>query len=297
MLKKYFRREAEEAQTGESEAISMSCISVIESEEEEGQIDADYTHFLNQHSVSLRFPTVESKENIQDINVNRDLNESQTTEVRAVLGSFTEFFTDIPGTTDIVEHEIVLTSLHPVRSRPYPVPYALRNDIKSEIETMLRLDIIEPCTSSNASHVVIVKKPDGTNRFCCDFRKLNQITVFDAEPVGNPDELFSRLSKSKYLLRSTSQIKVKESSRHLTAFITSEGLYSFKKMPFELVNAGASFCRMMRCLLRGLDETDNFVDDILVHTETWSDHLKVLCQLLERLKNAKLTARPTKCVI
>ena len=302
MLKKYFRREAEEAETGESDAISMSCISVIESEEEEGQIDADYTHFLNQHSVSLRFPTVESKENIQDIKVNRDLNESQTTEVRALLSSFTEVFTDIPGTTDIVEHEIVLTSLHPVRSRPYPVPYALRNDIKSEIETMLRLDIIEPCTPSYASPVVIVKKPDGTNRFCCDFRKLNQITVFDAEPVGNPDELFSRLSKSKYftkidLSKGYWQIKVKESSRHLTAFITSEGLYLFKKMPFGLVNAGATFCRMMRCLLRGLDETDNFVDDILVHTETWSDHLKVLCQLLERLKNAKLTARPTKCVI
>ena len=136
----------------------MSCISVIESEEEEEHSDIDYTAFLNQHSVSLRFPTVESKENFQDIQINKDLNESQTNEVSALLQNFAEVFTDIPGTTDIVEHEIVLTSLQPVRSRPYPVPYALRKDIKAEIDTMLCLDIIEPCTSAYASPGVIVKK-------------------------------------------------------------------------------------------------------------------------------------------
>ena len=158
MLKKYFRREAEEEETGECEAVSMSCISVIESEEEEEHSDIDYTAFLNQHSVSLRFPTVESKENIQGIQIIKDLNESQTNEVSALLQNFAEVFTDIPGKTDIVEHEIVLTSLQPVRSRPYPVPYALRKDIKAEIDTMLSLDIIEPCTSAYASPVVIVKK-------------------------------------------------------------------------------------------------------------------------------------------
>ena len=147
---------------------------------------------------------------------------------------------------------------------------------------------------------MIVKKPDGTNRFCCDFRKLNQIKLFDAEPVGNPDELFTRLSKIKYftkidLSKGYWQIKGKESCRYLTAFITSEGLFSFKKMPFGLVNAGATFCRMMRTLLRDLDET--FVDDILVHTETCRDHMKVFRELLERLRRAKLTARPTKCVV
>ena len=302
MLKEYIRREAEEEETGECEAVSMSCISVIESEEEEEHSDIEYTAFFNQHNVSLRFPTVESKENIQDIQINKDLNESQTNEVSALLQNFAEVFTDIPGTTDIVEHEIVLTSLQPVRSRPYPVPYALRKDIKAEIDTMLSLDIIEPCTSAYASPVVIVKKSDGTNRFCCDFCKLNQITVFDAEPIGNPDELFARLSKSKYftkidLSKAYWQIKVKDSSRHLTALITSEGLYSFKKMPFGLVNEGATFCRMMRSLLRDLDETDNFVDGILVHTEPFTNHIKVLGQLLERLRKAKLTARPTKCVV
>ena len=127
-------------------------------------------------------------------------------------------------------------------------------------------------------------------------------TVFDAEPVGNPDELFSSMSKSKYftkleLSKGYWQIKVKRSCQHLTAFITSEGLYSFKKMPFGLVNSGATFCWMMRKLLRGLRDVDNFVDDIIVHTETWEVHFRTLCNLLNRLREAKLTVRPSKCVV
>lgn len=68
-------------------------------------------------------------------------------------------------------------------------------------------------------------------------------------------------------------------------------------MPFGLVNADATFCRMMRLLLRGMTDTDNFVDDIMVHTETWGRHIEELWELFMRLRSAKLTARPTKCII
>ena len=90
---------------------------------------------------------------------------------------------------------------------------------------------------------------------------------------------------------------MKASSKARTAFVTSEGLYCFKKMPFGLVNSGATFGRMMRKLLDGLTDTDNFVDDIIVHTSTWRGHICALQALFQRLRYAKLTARPTKCVI
>ncbi len=90
---------------------------------------------------------------------------------------------------------------------------------------------------------------------------------------------------------------MKESCRHLTAFITSEGLYQFTKMPFGLVGAPACFCRMMRKVLHGMNNIENFVDDILVHTETWQQHGQVLADLFSRLRQAKLTARPTKCLV
>ena len=82
-----------------------------------------------------------------------------------------------------------------------------------------------------------------------------------------------------------------------TAFISSEGLYAFKFMPFGLVNAGATFCRMMRILLIGMQNVDNFVGDILEHTETWETHLDILRELFNRLREAGLTVKPSKCIL
>ena len=99
---------------------------------------------------------------------------------------------------------------------------------------MIKPDIIEPCNSPYASPVVMVRKTDGTYRFCCDFGKLNSITVYDAEPLGNPEEIFSKMAQDKYftkidLSKGYWQIKMKKSSQPLTTFITSEGLFSLKK--------------------------------------------------------------------
>ena len=301
MLKHYYPRAVEGKSINDSDAVSASCVSVVEDEYLEEEIRTNPLDIGNRE-VGVHFPVVESQESISDVSINCELDEEQKNEVQNLLYEYSDVFTDIPGSTDIAEHDIVLTSQQPVRCRPYPVPYALKQEIKKEIDNMLRLDIIEPCTSSYASPVVIVKKADGSNRFCCDFRKLNKITVFDAEPMGNPDELFAKMSKSRYftkldLSKGYWQIKVKKSCQMLTAFITSEGLFAFKKMPFGLVNAGATFCPMMRSLLRGMSDTNNFVDDIMVHTENWDRHIAVLQELLKRLRDARLTARPTKCII
>jgi len=83
----------------------------------------------------------------------------------------------------------------------------------------------------------------------------------------------------------------------LTAFLTPEGLYQFTIMPFDLVNAPATFNRMMRILLRGMNNIDSFLDDILIHTVTWNENMDVLQELLQRLKKARLTARPSKCTV
>ena len=167
---------------------------------------------------------------------------------------------------------------------------------------MLKMGIIIPIDSPYASPVVNVKKSDGSNRFCIDYRKLNRITQFDAEPVGNPDEIFARLSKGRFfskvdLSKGYWQIPVKRSSQPATAFITSEGLYAFQFMPFGLVNSGATFCRMMRTILRGIDNVENFVDDILEYTESWDAHIVTLRELLMKLRESGLTAKPSKCAL
>ena len=145
--------------------------------------------------VSIQFPAYTSKESVSDVQVCNDLSHEKKAEIQELLNEFSDVFSDVPGTTNIVEHEIKLTSSQPIRSKQYPVPYSLKQDIKEEKENMIKTDIIEPCNSPYASPVVMVRKTDGTYRLCCDFRKLNSITVFDAEPIGNPEEIFSKMAQ------------------------------------------------------------------------------------------------------
>lgn len=82
-----------------------------------------------------------------------------------------------------------------------------------------------------------------------------------------------------------------------TAFVTHRGLHQFKVMPFGLVNAPATFNRLMRKLLSGSVSLDNYVDDVLAHTPTWENYLQTIGDFLTRVRNAHLTLRPSKCVV
>ena len=131
---------------------------------------------------------------------------------------------------------------------------------------------------------------------------MNKITTFDAEPIPNPEEIFSKLANDHYftkidLSKGYWQIPMTVEAKAKTAFITPTGLYQFNVMPFGLVNAPATFSRVMRTLLNGLDHVDNYIDDILVHTQSWEVHIAILTELMQRLRKSGLTARPSKCLI
>ena len=96
---------------------------------------------------------------------------------------FTDLFTEAPGTTDLVQHHIKLTSDEPVRSRPYPVPYSRRESLRKDIADMIKMGVIRESSSPYASPVVVVKEKDNINPVCNDYRKLNRITVFDPGPI------------------------------------------------------------------------------------------------------------------
>ena len=167
---------------------------------------------------------------------------------------------------------------------------------------MLKLQVIERSKSEYSSPPVAVRKPDESCRYCIDFRRLNAVTTFDAEPLPNQEILLGKLGKSKYftkidLSKGFWQIPIKETDKHLTAFTTPQGLFQFRVMPFGLVNASAIFCRMVRKLLEGLDHVESYVDDLIVHTEDWDTHLTAVRNVFERLRCHGLTARPTKCEI
>ena len=160
--------------------------------------------------------------------------------------------------------------------------------------------IIRKADSPYASPVVIVRKPDGSNRICIDYRKLNKVTVFDGEPTANADDIFAKVGKDKYystldLTKGYYQIKMAEEDIMKTGFVTPDGCYVFQRMPFGLVNSAATYNKMMRKMLNNLKCADSYIDDIIVHTETWEEHMDILEELFKRIKSANLTVRPTKC--
>jgi len=140
----------------------------------------------------------DTKETYHDVKINPELSDEQTQDVKRLLREYKEIFTDTPSVTNLCEHEITLTSDEPIRGKPYTLPHAhaMREVLDKEIETMLKLGIIEPSTAAYASHVVMVKKPDGSTRVCVDYRNLNKATIFDPEPIPSADEIFAKLASS-----------------------------------------------------------------------------------------------------
>ena len=143
-------------------------------------------------------------------------------------------------------------------------------------------------------------KSDGSFRPVIDYRKLNKVSIFDAEPIPNPEEIFNKLMSSLfyskvYFCSGYWQIPIIVYDREKTAFATSKGLFQFKRMPFGLVNAGATYAHMMRLLLGDVLNVENYIDDVLIHSDPWEIHLRTLRKVFVRIRDAHLTIKPSKC--
>ena len=166
---------------------------------------------------------------------------------------------------------------------------------------MLNLGIIHRSDPAYASPIVLVRKKDGTNRLCFDYRKLNKVTLFDSQPMTNTTDVLEKLSDDQFfstidLTKGYWQIPVVADDVYKTAFVTNEGAYEFLKMPFGMINSSATFVRAMGELLHDLKNIDFYIDDVIVHTTTWTEHSSVLKGLLQRFANVGATIRPSKCV-
>ena len=81
-----------------------------------------------------------------------------------------------------------------------------------------------------------------------------------------------------------------------TAFVTPDGNYEFLRMPFGLTNSIATLVRCLRMVLEGIEGVDTYIDDIIIYTETWDDHIRTIKEVLSRLSQANITVKPSKCV-
>ncbi|KAK5862983.1 hypothetical protein PBY51_000047 [Eleginops maclovinus] len=165
------------------------------------------------------------------------------------------------------------------------------------------MGVIEESTSDWCCPVVLVHKPDGSIRFCVDYRRVNEVSKFDAYPMPRVDELLDRLGTARFyttldLTKGYWQIPLSPESKEKTAFSTPYGLYQFVTLPFGLFGAPATFQRLMDRVLRPHSAyAAAYLDDVIIHSETWGQHMQQVGAVLESLRQAGLTANPKKCAV
>jgi len=208
-----------------------------------------------------------------------------------------------PGVTSLAEHRINVRLHSPIKQRCYLVSPKVQEAIRDEVDKMLAAGIIEPSYSEWSNPIVMVKKPNGKYRFCLDFRKVNGVSKKDAYPLPNMNGILDKLRSARYistidLSQAYFQIPLAKDSREITAFsVPGKGLYHFTRMPYGLTGAPATFQRLLDKLIGPEMEPHAFayLDDIVVVTSTFEEHLEWLDRVLSRISAAELTINPEKC--
>jgi hypothetical protein len=181
---------------------------------------------------------------------------------------------------------------------------AKETDIKKQTTTMLEAGVIRLSTAGAHSHVLLIPKPDGTWRFCIDYRRLNACTTAETWPIPNIQQMLRDIGdrKPKYfglmdLTKGYYQAPLSEASKHYTAFITASALYEWNRVPMGLMGAPSYFQRIMTSIvLAGLigHSCAVYIDDIIIYGTTTEEYLKNLELVLMRLSKHRLTVNPGK---
>ena len=229
----------------------------------------------------------------------------ENTELRKLVQDYPQAFSlaDEPLTvTPNFYHEIV-TDGPVVYRKPYPIPIKHHEEVKRQVNELVKQGIVRPSRSPYNSPLVPVVKKDGGLRLCLDFRALNKQIEDDRFPLPHIQTILAQLGKSEYftcldLRQGYHQIPLTEDSCHKTAFSTPDGSFEYCSLPFGLKDACSAFQRIITQALTGLIGQVGFVylDDIVVTGRDWAEHVANLKQVLGRLEVAQLSLKLEKCV-
>lgn len=211
------------------------------------------------------------------------------------------------GYTNATTHSIPTINEVPIHTKQYRFPPVHKEEINKQVDSLLKDNLIEYSTSPYNSPLWIVpKKPDAMGnkrwRMVIDYRALNEKTIGDAYPLPNITDILDQLGSAKYfsvldLASGFHQIPMEPKDAPKTAFSTPYGHYQFKRMPFGLKNAPATFQRLMDNVLSGLQGNELFVymDDIVIYARSLQEHSVKFDRLMSRLRAANLKLQPDKC--
>ncbi|GFW24370.1 retrovirus-related Pol polyprotein from transposon 297 [Trichonephila clavipes] len=281
MLKPYHQRE---------ENINLLCINPLKHDEEE---DIPSLELENERSGWSKI--------ISDVQLNSKLSQIQRGQLKELLYEYSNLFSNIPGCTNLAEHDIELESERAIAAKPYRMSPRQTEILNSEVNKMLELKIIEPGESDFTSPLILVEAQEKEARSCIDYRRLNKVTRTQFFPLPNIKELLGKVSTAKYisildLTRGYWQIPLSPRAQRYASFVTTFGTFKPLRLPFGLKNAPYYFSRLMANLLRNCEDfAIPYLDDIAIFSLAWDDHLKYLKDVFDRLRSAKLHIKPFKC--
>ncbi len=208
------------------------------------------------------------------------------------------------GTVKSTVFDINVEGAKPIRQRDRRWSQVELAVMKKEIETLTKMGLIEPASGEWASRIVMVTKKDGSTRMCVDFRAVNQLCKMDAYPTPLVERTLDQLNGSHWYTsfdaeKGYYQVAMTERAKEISAFRCPFGYFHFTKMPFGMKNAGATFQRMMDMVLQGLTWQCCmvFVDDVVVYSKTWEDHLRDVGLVLQKFMEFGITLNLKKCLL
>lgn len=259
-----------------------------------------------ENDLEIEFPSLEGGNVgvtalIEKCNLEGRLTTYQVGQLAALLKRYEHIFSDTPGCTDLVEHDIELTEEKPIKLRAYRTSPRQAEILKTEIKRMLDLGIIKEGVSDFTSPMILVEAPGKDPRPCIDYRHLNSITKAKYFPLPNIEERVEKVAKAKFitvvdLTKGYWQIKLTPRAQRYAAFSTNWGVFLPLRMTFGLVGASFTFAKFMSELLKNLEEFSlPYLDDTAIFSNTWEDHLEHLETVFQRISDAKLHIKLAKC--
>ena len=287
MMKAYYDRDEDEQM---DQLPILTAVSPSEAESQEDLVEGTGHRFKN-------------SEIMNDLDqFLSHLDDEKKSDIKQLMKNSSNIFGDTPSVTNLIEHDIEIQESRPIKQRPYRADPIKQEQIKKEIAYMKENGIIENSSSPWSSPCLVVPKADGSSRLCTDFRKVNDVTIPDNYPLPRIADCVEKIGQSKFitkidLLRGYYQIPLTERAKRISAFVTADGFYQYNVMAFGLRNAPSTFQRLANKLIQDLDGCAVYLDDLVIFSETWQDHVRRLQHLFSRLEAANLTVNLAKSEI
>ena len=232
-----------------------------------------------------------------------DLEQHELNKLHELFSEYPSVFAENPkrpAITSFTKHRIDTGDARPIKQNIQRVSPTLTGEINRQVEDMLTNGVCRPSKSPCSRRVILVSKRDVTTRFVVDYRDLNSVTTKDAYPMSNPKDILDKMQGNQFFsfLDAASAywcVELEEEVKHKTAFSTPRGHYEMNRMAFGLCNSQSTYQRLMDDTLRGVNNTDSYVDDICVHSSSFEEHLKDLRSEFTALQKANIQLRQDKC--